>query len=333
MAHTPNATRITDSRQYDTETFLTALYGLLPDGWLEIAYIPPKGLNLFIHFDWVPLPLTIRDNSFKRLHQQNGMGYGVYIGMAARQKRKDKGRGGEADARYIPALWCDIDNIEPENGYYRLIGMPIPPSLIIASGGGVHGYWPLAQPVIVGEDSTRWVKRTLHGIARSLEIADDKVRDLARVMRLPGFINTKRKQPCRIIDNTFAYYHYGEMQDAYDRYAPREAPVMRREIPMHAANSEMPRWVQSYLSERTAEGERNNRAFAAAVELLDCGWSPGQVEQVIRLKALADGLEEAEVVALLRSAEKRPRQPVIDRNLSARYAARDAALRNRGGAE
>lgn len=64
---------------------------------------------------------------------------------------------------------------------------PVEPNIIVKSAGGNHGYW-LADDTVLLEDFTP--------IQTALAITygtDRKVKDLPRVMRIPGFIHQKRK--------------------------------------------------------------------------------------------------------------------------------------------
>jgi hypothetical protein len=65
--------------------------------------------------------------------------------------------------------------------------LPLPPSFVISTGGGVHTVYLIAVPAPVSADATK----TYEDIGRSLQglIDGDAVFDLPRMMRLPGFIN------------------------------------------------------------------------------------------------------------------------------------------------
>jgi len=57
------------------------------------------------------------------------------------------------------------------------------------------------------------------------------------------------------------------------------------------------------------QGTRNNRLFAAACDLLGCGYSTHEVESLLMPLALAGGLLKYEICATLESAASRPRMP------------------------
>lgn len=133
-------------------------------------------------------------------------GRSLYVGIAPRRASLTPGkRGGRADLVGSPALWVDIDCAEGEHapppkgelptmGEARqiLASCPAPPSFTVASGGGIHAYWLLDEPVdalcpifrswkaywdSVTETTGKWVDRSAFDPARSL--------------RLPGSVNPK----------------------------------------------------------------------------------------------------------------------------------------------
>ena len=64
------------------------------------------------------------------------------------------------------------------------------PSITVFTGGGYQGYVLLEQPLAITDENRADVKRTLQGIAKAIG-SDPSVAELARIMRLPGTINTK----------------------------------------------------------------------------------------------------------------------------------------------
>lgn len=330
----PSACQITDDPiPANTIEFLHTLYGNIPDGWIEITYIAPadSALRPRVFTEWAQLPLYIEDTGLGHLHDLNAAGYGVYFGCAVRRDRKDRGRGTQSDATWLPMLWCDVDGVSADEGYDRLIALDIWPSIIISSGGGVHGYWLLDTPLSVNDRTLTRIRRTLHGIAIAIGSGGDtKVRDLARVMRLPGFMNTKRDRMCEVIDFIPGGYEFTDIERRYAWLAPTEEIPVTRIAPEIAQRIDMPKWVQAYLDTGAGQGERNTRAYAAARALLDCGYSITEATSLITARAAADGLPRREITTILRSAEKAPRTvPNMPSYMKARMAAADAMLRGK----
>jgi len=143
----------------DTHDFLKLMFADVREGVFELTYIhPDKQADRYTHTFWVEFPLDL-NTDFGQVHEWNRKGYGVYFGCAVRKTRKPKGqRGTKTDALYITALWCDIDNVPAQEGAMQLLELatigepverpPLDPSVIVASGNGVHGYWPLTEPLL-----------------------------------------------------------------------------------------------------------------------------------------------------------------------------------------
>jgi hypothetical protein len=114
----------------------------------------------------------------------------VFVGVATRQ---DRSSGTLENCQHLPALFCDIDyKVTPEaSALQRLEHFPLAPSIIVASGGGVHVYWMLREPfdltVEAERDQARALLRRL-----ALELGGDVAAgECARVLRVPGSWNVK----------------------------------------------------------------------------------------------------------------------------------------------
>jgi hypothetical protein len=113
------------------------------------------------------------------------------------------------------ALWLDLDfkdlgSIEDAisglNTFIRSTGLP-PPSIHVSSGRGLHVYWCLDRDVPVDE----WKPVALALKAKCKELgfkADPQTFDAARIMRCPGTLNRKGKDPlpCVIREDNGATY-------------------------------------------------------------------------------------------------------------------------------
>lgn len=121
------------------------------------------------------------------------------------------GRGKAADSWAMPALALDLD-VKPKAfdsldaaGAY-LDSLPIAPSIVVGSGGGLHAWWVLEEPLRLDAPESFAVAHRLadrwRGLCRYQAIkvgADlDPVADLARMLRLPGTLNHKY-QPSRLV--------------------------------------------------------------------------------------------------------------------------------------
>ncbi len=135
----------------DRNTFLRALFGTrriictlscavsIPDGQPPRTFWSKVGdkLNLV--------------NALNRAKQANADGYGVYFAPCLRREKVGKAE----SAALLPALWVDIDCDGDANRYNaafdKLNSFELKPSAIVDSGGGLHAYWFLAEPLPLGE--------------------------------------------------------------------------------------------------------------------------------------------------------------------------------------
>lgn len=124
----------------------------------------------------------------------------VYAGVSA-QPELPRGRGTTETALAVPGLWLDIDF---DKGARSMAGaekflaaLPFPPTMLVATGGGVHAYWLFKEFL---EERAAAVGLELGWLKYCREVARlesggaelDAVADLARVMRVPGTGNFKR---------------------------------------------------------------------------------------------------------------------------------------------
>jgi hypothetical protein len=174
------------------ETLAAALFE--PDDIVELRCI--RGRD--IHQRWTPAGrLSSLAGALGGLNRQ---GYNIYFGP---NPRREPGRSGDANVHLARCLFCDFDGVSAGDGCGRfefvyndifLAGLP-EPTLGIASGHGIHIYWRLLEPL---DDLVVW-RAVQAGLARRLG-ADSAIKNPERLMRLPGFVNTKYKpyQDCFI---------------------------------------------------------------------------------------------------------------------------------------
>ena len=124
----------------------------------------------------------------------------VYFALATFNEEGSR----EADnAEYLRSLFIDMDGYESKRAAAEALqtflegtgldafGTP----WIVASGGGLHCYWSFIRPVPVGlwKPSAERFKRLCK--ARGLAIDMTVTADAARVLRIPGTMNFKKKYP------------------------------------------------------------------------------------------------------------------------------------------
>jgi DNA polymerase I-like protein with 3'-5' exonuclease and polymerase domains len=127
-------------------------------------------------------------------------------------ERGQPGRGTMATARLLPAAFLDLDvgadghtaTDHPATAEEALQALadavPLAPSFVVSTGGGVHPYWLLEAPLDLSEPGAREVaKATLLRLEATVREAWrrqgwhlDSVADLARVLRPAGSVNRKK---------------------------------------------------------------------------------------------------------------------------------------------
>lgn len=313
--------------------FLKLFYHAVPYGWLEITLLHHK---LYPKTVWLELPNALNSDQLEWLTEQNDAGWNIYFGVTVRNGKAIRGRGHVSDALFTRALWADLDSHD-ESALARLRAEK--PSLIVDSGGGYHGYWLLNSVLTLHDaripQSERGVfaaadgdllKRTLKGLALRMQ-ADVKVAEFARIMRLPGFKNTKPERNnalCHVIEDRL--YTYDFMALAME-YAPLVKPEIRIERTITpAVVDHLPRFLQDYLTNGAPAGERNSSLNKAAYLYNSMGKTEAEALADLGGRARADGLDDHEIMTTIGSAYRATPAPMMDTR-SRRIAARDRKLR------
>jgi hypothetical protein len=183
--------------------FLHWLYGDEAPGWLTIWLWPTK------HTQW-----------FHATHLDQAAAYAVkqaqscdaYVGVGLRRKPLDRAKRGDVrEVIAIPGLWMDLDLQHPVHKKQHLPktiqdvrtllseATPRPPSLLIHSGYGVHGYWLFREvwrlESAVEQDAARQLlyrfQETIIAAGKRRGWDLDSTFSLAQVLRIPGTLNHK----------------------------------------------------------------------------------------------------------------------------------------------
>ena len=121
---------------------------------------------------------------------------GAFFGVALRSRAalKDK-KGDGAHCQTLTCLFVDMDfrHLGEDETRKRLAAAPLPPSMVVESGGGLHPYWILKQPFYLKKemaDAKRWLRHIASSVA---DVVDETVSEPARVLRIPGGYNFKEE--------------------------------------------------------------------------------------------------------------------------------------------
>jgi P4 family phage/plasmid primase-like protien len=141
----------------------------------------------------------------------------------------------KANVFEVVAYWADIDLKDVPLGLdavlARILALPIPPSLWVFSGNGLHCYWLLSEAILITPETIGEIEADLRLLA-DLVGGDLSCAEAARLMRLPGSHNTKRGEFKAV---TFAgegrRYH---VEDIREMLVSKSPVVPRRAAPERA---------------------------------------------------------------------------------------------------
>lgn len=161
--------------------FLAATYTGM-DGYLNIRTLPP------VQEAFVPVSAVEALEAFVVPRRDRN----VYIGVATRTSNRD---GSLKGCAALPALFADLDfkDYPSEADAHAHLASFLPPSMIVASGGGLQPWWLLKDPIDLQQDAAS-TKTLLRRLARALG-GDLAAAEPARILRLPNTINHKYTPP------------------------------------------------------------------------------------------------------------------------------------------
>jgi len=174
--------------------------------------------------------------SLEKLQIANDRGWGAFIGIGLRQKGLGRyRRGGEQEIRALPALFADVDDLNPKTLQDL---KTLSPSCLIFTGGGYHAYWFLKSPLT----DMKLAGQLLHGLAKIT--GGDKLNP-AQSLRLPGSRNTKPERDnalCKIILLEDTYHPLSEfdyllsMKTSSNSRSPPQSDEVNRSLLQDVTN-------------------------------------------------------------------------------------------------
>jgi hypothetical protein len=242
----------------------------------------------------------------------------VYFGVLPRNGDSGKGK----DVPHAAILWADIDAGDgtPQDCLAllkaRVQQERVPaPSLLVCSGGGLHCYWLLREPVPLPDDDARFhfkrllqrLSLTLGGSAPSAH-ADPSCCDVARVLRVAGTRNLKRRDEPRPVElwheDFVALYDFSEWDASLPPLPP---PKLAKPAPVRCDDLDRYRALWRWANEPYPEGKRHQDLASAGAWLIrDCKLPREIAEEMLRQKAAVSTVRrivtERELEAILRWA-------------------------------
>uniref|UniRef100_UPI0012EC03FE hypothetical protein n=1 Tax=Solidesulfovibrio alcoholivorans TaxID=81406 RepID=UPI0012EC03FE len=157
----------------------------------------------------------------------------VYFGLGLLSSpTKDNKRATNDTVSCLTGFWADIDygnvghsknNLPPtyDDAILLLDGIE-KPSIIVATGGGIHAYWVFNEPIIIGDSNRDFIANSLKCFQKSIiqngishEWAVDNTANLAQMLRVPETINYKYNKLTSIVETTDIKYNAKIFCDNY----------------------------------------------------------------------------------------------------------------------
>jgi P4 family phage/plasmid primase-like protien len=193
-----------------------------------------------------PRETLTRDRSvidaFVRKHDRADRGLYFSVGPIRADAEPEKAGGSRRTKNNVADLVClhvDIDQKDVTASKGEIItalgAMPLPPSVIVDSGRGIHVYWLLSESLPATPENIAFVERLNILLAEIL--CGDRCHDVSRLMRLPGSHNTKEGGflPVRVVSARFEPRYelddletmLGELEPILTRRAGRSGTAAR----------------------------------------------------------------------------------------------------------
>jgi len=302
--------------------FLAALYGSKAPGFLVLFTLPDSRAYLFP---------GDRLGEAARTAARLARRVDVYAGVGLQRTAPEgTSRGDAAGVGALPGFWLDLDLRTPyrdrtdlpptvEEATAFLDALPLRPSGIVHSGGGLYPWWCFQELWILDSEAIReeaaqlsreWQRYVLELARKRHGWKLDGTPDLARILRVPGTLNWKRSQPAPVRILRGGGPRYSPKDFTGYRVAPwREVGRGRVSTPdtMHRS-----RYVAAAIEAEcrelalTPEGLRNQRlnaaAFALARFIASGDADAFQVARALAHAAAQAGLGEREISRTLESA-------------------------------
>lgn len=204
-------------------------------------------------------------DSLDWLKSENHAGAGIFFAVNGMRH----GKRGKEHVTEVRTYYADVDLSTSDSRVKRakaldLLSLDAIPSAIVESKNGLHAYW-FATP---GHplDSEEY-KRVNLGIIKAVG-GDENAKDIARVLRIPGFLHYKNPNDPFPVEILFhdpdINYTRQELLLAFPSPKPRRAPVF---IPMHTGGSGFDEWrelLSEYAGWQGSPGQRHSTLLVMA---------------------------------------------------------------------
>jgi hypothetical protein len=200
--------------------------------------------------------------AYKWAKQENEKGAGIYASVNG----MDTGRNKKAVTE-LRAYFVDVDGIASEKEKakkaFDMLESKLPPSAIVFSKNGLHAYWYTNDPVPTDDEFYRCV---IVGLIEHFK-GCPRTKDIARVLRLPGFYHMKDRSEPYLVNVVF--------EDSKAKYTAlqlmKEYPATQQPKPVHTltyvptlhTNDDWSKVVNSLASWIPRDGEKHRVVMTA----------------------------------------------------------------------
>lgn len=255
--------------------------------------LPMLSSNKFYAIDDKKRVPGVIEVDFAKATELNGKGWGIF-----HTPNTFEGQRRAENLVSINYWFVDIDGGDKAEHLKRLQAAILRPSVVVETKNGLHAYWEAKKA----------------GIKRFLEIeerliwqfkADPQVKDLPRLLRMPGFYHHKAEPfLVKIVEARDMAYSETEMLFAFKAAKTKTKNKNKPELAnTNLANTNLDKLLKpQYIR----EGERNGKIFKKGVFLKKLGCSQNQVEEGLRWlnNNIATPLDEKELNLILKGYDK-----------------------------
>ena len=293
--------------------YLEVVFGRLP-GCIDLRLIEPDGLCQRI-------PCASIDDTLKRVNAAATRGVNLYVGIATRRTMsRAEGAGGKENLAASRALWVDCDfKAEGDRERFEelLRTFPMPASMIVFSGGGMHTYWLLEEPFdLTTEADVLRFEYALKGLCDYFD-ADRAATDASRILRVPGTINypdrVKRERgrvptPCETLSAARHLYTFSDFEEFELRGQALGVNGVRVTYDAKPFDGTLSKRVELMLRDAKIRGR-----FERSIDGLD-DTSPSSIDFSLASLLAHRGLSGAEIEAAVRCSRAKDTTAQIKRD-------------------
>jgi hypothetical protein len=190
-------------------------------------------------------------------------GLALYHAVARLKEGAARSKENVESSHYV---WTDIDykdhpDIEASEIKRRILEGPNPPSFMVLSGGGVHPYHRLKEPVDARPGPAQAELERALKLSCSYHGGDPQAAEAARLLRMPGSTNSKRGTPIPVEATAISDRTY-ELSDLIEFWSEAQpllpSPKMEKKVNGSEWSSDDRVDARARLSAMAFEGEGEN---------------------------------------------------------------------------